>query len=102
MKGKAKKGDCRDIGGTVCCPNAVLAYLRAALIVAVLVLSLPFFIAHANRVVIAKINKKTERHIEIIFSFISPLVSGGFVNCTKQQNAPSIIYFNLTYLIKSI
>ena len=26
MKGKAKKGDCRDISGTVCCPNAVLAF----------------------------------------------------------------------------
>ena len=26
MKSKAKKGDCRDISGTVCCPNAVLAF----------------------------------------------------------------------------
>ena len=43
MKGKAKKRDCRDISGTVCDPNAVLAFLMAALIVAVLVLPLPFF-----------------------------------------------------------
>ena len=26
MKGKAKRGDLRDICGTVCCPNAVLAF----------------------------------------------------------------------------
>ena len=29
MKGKAKIWDLMDISGTVCCPNAVLAYLRA-------------------------------------------------------------------------
>jgi len=35
-----------------------------------------FFITHANRVVIAKIIKKTETHIEIVFSFIPPQVFG--------------------------
>jgi len=35
----------------------------------------PFFIAHAAGVVIAKIIKKTGTGIEIVFSFILPLVS---------------------------
>jgi hypothetical protein len=75
MKGKAKKGDLRDICGTVCCPNAVFAYLRATKCSAVLMLSLPFFISHVKGVVISKIIKKTETLIVIIFSFISPQVS---------------------------
>jgi len=48
----------------------------AALIVAVLVPSWPFFISHVKGVVIAKIIKKTERRIEIVFSFIPPQVFG--------------------------
>ena len=62
----------------------------------------PFFIAHANRVVIAKIIKKAETRIVIVFLFIPPLVSRCLVNGTGQRNAPSKIYINLTFLIKSI
>jgi len=36
-----------------------------------------------------------------VFSFNPPQVSGWLVNCTEQQNVPSIIYINLTFLIKS-
>ena len=67
MKGKTKIWELRDISGTVCGPNAVLAFLMGALCVAILVRSWPLFIVHANSVVIAKIMKKTERHIEIVF-----------------------------------
>ena len=41
MKGKTKIWELRDISGTVCCPNAILAFLMAALIVAVFALSWP-------------------------------------------------------------
>jgi len=61
MKGKAKKGDLRDICGTVCCPNAVFAYLRATKCSAVLMLSLHLFFNHVNRVIIAKITKKNRK-----------------------------------------
>ena len=49
MKGKAKKCDMRDKSGTIIIPG-------------------PFFIAHAAGVVIAKIIKKTETRIEIVYS----------------------------------
>ena len=54
MKGKAKKCEMRDISGTKPYPYTIPG---------------PFFIAHVNRVVIAKIIKKTETRIEIVFSF---------------------------------
>jgi len=54
MKGKAKKRDLRDIGGTVCVSNAYLTYLRAAKCSSSLYHPWLFFIGHANRVVIAK------------------------------------------------
>ena len=56
-----------------------------------------FFIAHANRVVIAKIIKKTERRIEIVFSLIPSEVSGWLVNCTVMKRVTAthaeIIFF---------
>jgi hypothetical protein len=67
MKGKANYCEMRDISGTVCTPMAHLAYLGGAKCSAHLVHTWPFFITHANRVVIAKIIKKTERRIEIVF-----------------------------------
>ena len=69
MNSKAKKCEIRDISVTVCSPNAVLAFLIGVLHVAVLMRSQPLFIAHANRVVIAKIIKKTETDMEIVFSY---------------------------------
>ena len=69
MKGKAKKCEIRDISGTVCIPIAYLAYLRRAKCSAYLVRISTFFIDHVNSVVIAKIIKKTERRMEIVFSF---------------------------------
>ena len=68
MKGKDKKEECRDIGGTVCIPIAYLAYLGRAKCSAYLTHTWPFFIAHVKDVVIAKIIKKTERCIERFFS----------------------------------
>ena len=61
MKGKTKIWELRDISGTVCGPNAVLAFLMGALCVAILVRSWPLFIVHANSVVIAKIMKKNRK-----------------------------------------
>ncbi len=55
MKGKANYCEMRDISGTVCTPMAHLAYLGGgAKCSAHLVHTWPFFIAHANRVVIAQ------------------------------------------------
>ena len=57
MKDDTINWDKRDIRGTVCGPNAVLAFLIGALCVAVLA---PFFIAHVYAVAIVEIIKKNK------------------------------------------
>ena len=84
MKDNTKKREWRDIGGTVCTPIAYLAYLRCATCSAYLMHTWPFIFSHVKGVVIAKIIKKTERRIEIVFLFIHLWFL--FLNCDKISN----------------
>jgi len=72
MKGKAKKCEMRDISGTIIIPISSLYHpwliWGVPNVLHPCIIPGPFFIAHAAGVVIAKIIKKTETRIEIVYS----------------------------------
>jgi len=91
MKGKTNIWELRDISGTVCVSNAYLTYLRAAKCSAYLVRISQFFIAHVNHVAIAKIIKKTETDMEIVFSLSRLWFRGGLLMAEGMEIIFSLI-----------